>query len=378
MDKISEVVVKAFWQVISCLYENENNEPQILIRVWYELKGFSISSLPYLSYCYDRLGIIEKEEFKNKSDYQDYICKDVESENWNVVIHIKVNEKNSRFSILKYLIKNFYHAIIDKIYFLLNAGEHLDHDYIRNRIYNSFEENNLISLSIYEFFFFIFNMDLNTITLLSSQKYEGVNANGKIYKSMNGTDRGKRKNTGIKIKFSDNIPFDVNNIRHIRKLLEISNSELGLIVNNKNKAVGYGYDNDKKHYECTVSILGHLWWEISFNNFYVKYFNGTYKIPSHKINSHFDYKEFFKLDNSDKIECVIDKVSEQEHGTLLIISNPSTSENEARRLCQKYQRGLYICPTNLHNNINIVKELASIDGAIIMDTNCKCYAIGVI
>ena len=67
----------------------------------------------------------------------------------------------------------------------------------------------------------------------------------------------------------------------------------------------------------------------------------------------------------------------QKHGTLIVIGNTDVIKSETNRLCD-FNRGIKIHKFDLFKNLDIVNNIASIDGAIMMDTNCCCYGIGVI
>lgn len=88
--------------------------------------------------------------------------------------------------------------------------------------------------------------------------------------------------------------------------------------------------------------------------------------------------------NEEQLETlwrITEEAIEQTHGTMLVISDEA--EFEATRLAaQSFKLSV---PVDLGkkleratNEMNIVNHVTSIDGAVLLDRNCKCYAIGVI
>lgn len=72
---------------------------------------------------------------------------------------------------------------------------------------------------------------------------------------------------------------------------------------------------------------------------------------------------------------IIDYAKMQKHGTSIVICNDA--EEEAKRLFLK-ARAIKINPISLVDNTKAIKNLTSIDGAIIISPDGTCYAIGVI
>ena len=67
----------------------------------------------------------------------------------------------------------------------------------------------------------------------------------------------------------------------------------------------------------------------------------------------------------------------QIHGTTLIFGNFKDIKNEAIRL-SNYGRGMLISPVDLIEQREVITNITAIDGAIMLDYECRCYAIGVI
>ena len=86
--------------------------------------------------------------------------------------------------------------------------------------------------------------------------------------------------------------------------------------------------------------------------------------------------EVFDEDKVDSLAEVIKAAWKQRHGTTMLITDDS-AKDDIIRLCSK-DRGYEIFDVELWTNDNYTEMLTSIDGAVVIDSYGKCYAIGVI
>ena len=129
-------------------------------------------------------------------------------------------------------------------------------------------------------------------------------------------------------------------------------------------------------------INGKLNWKFSIGNYEVVFHTGVYRIINKnniekpKINLH---NIPFILTNRQKetISKITCKTQEQSHGTTIVFGNSRQIKEETKRLTF-YNRCIQISPINLIRNIDIILNITSIDGAILVDFNGNCYAIGAI
>lgn len=173
----------------------------------------------------------------------------------------------------------------------------------------------------------------------------------------------------------------LKNKRMIRKLLEISNSDIALLSDGK---YVYGICRLIGDYDITredifvVEYFGIYSWEFTYSN--QKLFKVDYEniyLPQNKI-SYIQFKrqlnELFKnvtSNNIAKLYSIMLEASHQKHGTIIVISENAMSETN-RLKSQSFR----VEPTEI--TPVIVKEITSIDGAVLIDTQCNCYGIGVI
>ena len=240
------------------------------------------------------------------------------------------------------------------------------------------EEELIISRAVSEFFFHCYQTDINFITFLSCQTYEGKVASGNIYLSRRASGRGKR-HAQLIIKFLDSIDFKIENVRKIRKLVEVAKFPLNLVVGREKKIIGYTDELPRK-YEGKISILGNLYWKFELSDYELVYNEGVYRLFSEKqkeSNKSNGLVKCFSQKQNERINKIILQAEEQAHGTILIFGNTKDIKNEAKRLAN-YGRGIIIAPINMINKKLIVPNIAAIDGAIMLDYEGICYAIGVI
>lgn len=238
-----------------------------------------------------------------------------------------------------------------------------------------FDENSIISKAVLEYFTTKYSLDINLIIFLSATKYEGQSTCGYMLRPLKGYKRGKKDNKNMVIKLENEIKFNVENLRKLRKLLEISTEQICLLINDKNNVIGFAKKESAKEQECKICISDFMSWNISYNNkIYFK--NGFYKIKSENYNFYTSIQKLFGMDY-EIIYRIIVETAKQKHGTIIILSDKNTCISETERLNEK-NRCIKIRPVNLSLNISILISLTNIDGAVFIDHKGVCYCIGAI
>lgn len=242
----------------------------------------------------------------------------------------------------------------------------------------------VISTGIVEFFYAFYRIDVNFLQNLSAVTYESAYADSRIIASRTdgkGTHRTKR--SGLKIAFTDPVEFSIENLRQIRKLLELSNEDLAIVIGENGRIKGLTAEAVFPN-ECEIRIHGHLAMTITFDGTkMISYNNGHYHIfvpHTADVNLH---KFLTKIDSeiteeqAASLAQVIAEASEQAHGTILIIGSPEDIAAETDRICSaKHAIGIH--KVNLAEDPLLVPSITSIDGAILVDTDCCCSCIGAI
>ena len=241
----------------------------------------------------------------------------------------------------------------------------------------------LITSGVSEFFYNYYRLDINLITTLSALTYESSFINATVYVPRYDVETEKRtRKSGMDVVLKDQVPFLVDNLRQMRKLMEMSDKYVALVVNKKGNVCGLTSDPALPG-ECTVRLWGHLTWTITYHSGKISYYDGRFHLHTDYESDLETFRKIARTAGSldeqtiDKLEAVIITAVRQRHGTILVIGSPDDIMNEAARLSEsKYSIGVYT--TNLYEKPEMLKYLTSIDGALFMDYNCDCYCIGAI
>ncbi len=241
--------------------------------------------------------------------------------------------------------------------------------------------------------------------IISTLPHEGEECFGQIvYVSK------KQGNENIEMIINFETPVILSEHRKIRKLLNLSNKNNFLVLQDlplKNKpddsdiyGIGIGKLKDSNSCSeednlssqenwCVINFQGHFLWELGYSIktsdpckntkpiIVVK--NGQPSLPQKRIDK-LEFKNycediFTNIQQSDMDDLweVLEQAIEQKHGTMLVILDTNTAKDEADRLggqCFK------ITPKKL--NAELIKELTSIDGSLLLSSDGNCHAIGVI
>ena len=210
-------------------------------------------------------------------------------------------------------------------------------------------------------------------SIISSLRYEQSAGSGRILLAAN-------DHPDIKHKVTLETPIKLKNYRAARKLLQLSFKKIMLYSDSHHI---YGLAKVSKYDKLQedlfeVRILDHHHWDLRCNGrplMTVRY--GVPSLP--KLG--FDEQKFrndvtriFKGISDSEIELLLSLVKEAEqetHGTMLLIS--TDAKKEAERLTSQ---GTPITPCLL--NPKLLKNLTPIDGAILLNPDGMCYAIGTI
>ena len=209
---------------------------------------------------------------------------------------------------------------------------------------------------------------------ISSLKYEGAEGLGKMVIA-------PENHPNIRFTLQLNEPIPISDFRKVRKFLELSNDD-SLIISDS--AVIYGLGeltgkyNPKEESLFTINFISHYKWEVLHDN--NKMMVVEYKrpnIPKEKIDRDKFYSDlkriFANIENSqlDDLWDIINQATKQKHGTMLVIS--AKAKKEAKRLGKQC---FTLKPLKL--TANLVQQVTSIDGAVLLDKDSICHAIGVI
>lgn len=194
------------------------------------------------------------------------------------------------------------------------------------------------------------------------------------------------------IPFGNEIGFSLENVRYIRKLLEMTSwsekKSFVLCVDTRSpmapKVVGL-IKKEKCKSVYTVEFRGFLKWTLKKD--YQEIFScdaGKYSYNKNRLGK-YDIQLQKLLNCSDSqindIHFIVETIWKQHHGTMLVLFNdPMQAEKEAKRLI-RMGRGISLNAYDLcaaDEKKELILSLTSIDGALFMDINSKIYGFGII
>ena len=241
----------------------------------------------------------------------------------------------------------------------------------------------MISSGVSQFFYGFYALDINLIQTLSAMTYEGASINCSILVpkyDVNATSERRRNDLDIELR--DPVTFNVEHLRQVRKIVEMSDKHLAVSINSAGRIVGLT-KGETWPSECRIRMWGHLSYTISYDGGKkISYYNARYHI--HSTTSSTDLRKSLapvsdSLDTEamKKLQSVIERAARSSHGTILIIADPETAVTESDRLVG-VRRADGIVGVDLSKDLSLVDALSNIDGAIVMDTSCVCSCIGAI
>ena len=201
-------------------------------------------------------------------------------------------------------------------------------------------------------------------------------------------DDRRVKKLNFSEEFQKTARLDGKNLRYIRKLMELSGAGHGLLIKRHNDSYtieGVVKDSDSLKKGVFVKFENHLIWKLNKGSETIfEYCNGIYKLPGLESKDNTD-AQLNKLDKLNlqpyeiqKMKSAIQSVARKcQHGTSIIFMDEDTLKQELKSL-SKYHRTYQVEPLDLEQGVSDFEGILAIDGAILADTNCKCYAVGAI
>ena len=227
----------------------------------------------------------------------------------------------------------------------------------------------------------------STVTRLSSLLYEGSKCRSRII-----VEDGE---CPADITLKKTCTFSLQNLRAVRKLLEIvnkndeNNGEQALLVRKylKNGDLFEQYEvvgivNTDKYIDSPAFIIDdNLSWHFDYKQkTLLRYVKGRYIVRKNEdYNKNLLKRKLLQVFDEEKVDSLAEVIRaawKQRHGTTILITSDS-AKTDILRLCES-NRGYEINDFELLSNDNYTMMLTSIDGAVAIDSDCHCFAIGVI
>jgi hypothetical protein len=211
-----------------------------------------------------------------------------------------------------------------------------------------------------------------TLNVISSLRYEGAEASG-------GFLFAPANAQGIDIRVHLKRPVPLRNYRLARKMVEMSAHDLLCVCHNTEEIGGLGslrVSDSKEVFR--VAFTGHYKWDLYYNDELVmKAVFGEPQLPSMRLKEDIFRSNLQRIfldvrqNASERLWHIVEAAIEQRHGTMIVVSQ--IAAEEANRL---KKQSLGIEPIEL--TPALVLRLSGIDGAILIDSNGICHAVGVI
>lgn len=204
------------------------------------------------------------------------------------------------------------------------------------------------------------------ISNISALTYEGSKCIGSISFC--------EKMPDLVLEFLENFVMDRENIRQIRKLLELTKNEFTLI---ESGLMIKGLSARDVQCKCEIKFIGSMVWQLwKDKKLIFTYKNGIYM---HQYCA--DQEQLFKVELQreftsfleDKLIYIYKAILECTHGALLVITDSAIEESS--RL-SAVNRGIAV-KINVCDS-RLIEHIASVDGAIVVDTEGTIYGIGTI
>ncbi len=174
-------------------------------------------------------------------------------------------------------------------------------------------------------------------------------------------------------------PIALDSHKLVRKVVEISDKQLGCICQGGEGIVGFGSLQDFGDAPIFKAVFtGHYRWALYVNRTLLR--NCAFGVPS-VPQPRLTFETFFSnirrvlpgltLEQGKALWVAVSAAMEQRHGTMLVVSDAASSEAQRLR-----SQAIAIEPIKLSSAL--VARISGIDGAILVDRDCNCHAIGVI
>lgn len=209
---------------------------------------------------------------------------------------------------------------------------------------------------------------------ISSMRYEGAEGLGRMIIA-------RKNHPNVEQTLVLASPVRLQEYRAVRKLLEMSSGEISLLCDSA-YIIGFGrvvgLHDQRAEDLFTIIFTKHYTWELVYSeHILMRVTYGQPQLPRSLVD-----REKFFVDTKRIFKNITDKqltklwgnlveATTQKHGTMIVVSTGASKE--AQRLAKQ---STIIEPLQLAPHQ--VKMLTAIDGAILVDLDSTCYALGVI
>jgi len=214
---------------------------------------------------------------------------------------------------------------------------------------------------------------LSFANAIAAERYEGAVSKGRLIIC-------KTNHTDILAKVKLKTPISISNYRGIRKLLEVSSSQMALLCDVENV---WGFGVPLNTYQPSredlfeIRFTEHYTWElVHAENIMLRVKYREPRLPRERFEKEEFYAlldQFFRVSKiaADKLVVAVEAAVEQRHGTMLVITPEAASETKRLTAQSTEIEPVTICK-------EIISHLSSVDGAILLSPDGVVHSFGVI
>ena len=172
-------------------------------------------------------------------------------------------------------------------------------------------------------------------------------------------------------------PLSLYSSKLVRKLLEMTDDRIACVCDSEEGISGLAFvdENDSLF---RVAFTGHYCWSLFYGQAVLMESSfGVPKVPKPRIKKSSFVSNIRRVlgniteQQADKIWGIVTAVIEQKHGTMLVVSDDALKESQRLQ-----SQSIVVDPVSLTSELML--NISSIDGAILLDSDCVCHAVGVI
>ncbi|MEK4355446.1 DNA integrity scanning protein DisA nucleotide-binding domain protein [Paenibacillus sp. FSL R5-0475] len=214
--------------------------------------------------------------------------------------------------------------------------------------------------------------------ILSALKYENQINNGSIIYINSKQNKVSDDEHKVRILVELEHNIEIKEHKHIRKLLQMTNDSISLLINDNYEAYAIGSVNKESNY-FKVRFKEYLHWQLDKNGQrFLGFLNLRPYLPteiSYRDELYSKLDIMFGNDISDvdkaRLDDLVGRAAAQRHGTMIVISEKAIEETE--RLSYS---GTLVKAAFLENEV--IELVSNIDGAIMVDQYGQCFGLGII
>ena len=236
-----------------------------------------------------------------------------------------------------------------------------------------------INLNFYNLIYEMMGIDLDIINEVAGYYYERKECNSKLCILLDD------KSLKYKVDFAEEILLEIDQIRMIRKVLEMVQEGQCLIIGSRDRnscvkqVLGIAGEKDCQG-TLMLKMESHMNWVMELNGeVVIGYRNGKHSIAhlNFKLKEFEEiYKSVFGVQNVESAKKIVKAAILLNHGSSMIFMD--TTNVKAMESLQYAKSVGFECESKGKLSVEKLRNISAIDGAIMLDKDCHCLKYGMI